>query len=101
MQSRPICLASLAAALALCSACSKNEPQQKSENYQSGDSSSPPNIALSAAPRVAFNYAYDFNLPDERISATQEAHASECEKLGLARCRITGMSYMVDQNEQV
>ena len=101
MQSRPICLASLATALVLCSACSKNEPQQKSANYQSDDSSSPPNIALSAAPGVAFNYAYDFNLADERISATQEAHASECEKLGLARCRITGMSYMVDQNEQV
>src|SRR3954447_3270930 len=101
MQSRPICLASLATALVLCSACSKNEPQQKSANYQSDDSSSPPNIALSAAPGVAFNYAYDFNLPDERISATQEAHASECEKLGLARCRITGMSYSVDQSEQV
>jgi hypothetical protein len=40
-------------------------------------------------------------LPDERIAATQEAHASACEKLGLARCRITGMSYSVDQDEQV
>jgi hypothetical protein len=102
MQSRPICLASLATALVLSSACSKNEPQaQRTENYQSDDRSSPPNIALSAAPGVAFNYAYDFNLPDERISATQEAHASECEKLGLERCRITGMSYSVNQNEQV
>ncbi|MFL6727097.1 MAG: hypothetical protein ACJ8FS_11375 [Sphingomicrobium sp.] len=102
MQSRPICLASLATALVICTACSKNEPQsQKSANYESDDGSSPPNIAPSAAPGVAFNYAYDFNLPDERISATQEAHASECEKLGLARCRITGMSYNVDQDEQV
>jgi len=100
MQSRPICLASLATALILCSSCSKNEPQ-KSERYAPNDSSSPPNIAPSAAPGVAFNYAYDFNLPDERISATQEAHASQCERLGLTRCRITGMSYSVDQDEQV
>jgi hypothetical protein len=35
------------------------------------------------------------------FSATQEAHASACEKLGVARCRITGMSYSVDQDEQV
>jgi len=102
MQSRPICLTSLATVLTLCSSCNKSEPQSpRSEKYAPNDSSSPPNIAPSAAPGVAFNYAYDFNLPDERISATQEAHASECEKLGLARCRITGMSYSVDQNEQV
>jgi hypothetical protein len=98
MASRPICLASLAV-LALCS-CSKNEPQ-RSEQYEASDTSSPPNIAPTAAPGVAFRYAYDFNLSDDRISATQEAHASACEKLGLARCRITGMSYSVDQNEQV
>jgi hypothetical protein len=102
MQSRPICLASLATVAVLCSSCNKNEPQpHKSEQYAPNDTSSPPDIAPSAAPGVAFNYAYDFNLPDERISATQEAHASECEKLGLARCRITGMSYSVDQDEQV
>ena len=100
MQPRLICLASLATALILCSSCSKNEPEG-SERYAPNASSSPPDIAPSAAPGVAFNYAYDFNLADERISATQEAHAGECEKLGLMRCRITGMSYSVDQNEQV
>jgi hypothetical protein len=102
MQSRPICLASLATALVLSSACSKNEPQpQRSEQYEASDTSSAPNISPTAAPGVAFNYAYDFNLPDERISATQEAHAAACEKLGLAHCRITGMSYSVDQHQQV
>jgi hypothetical protein len=102
MQPRPICLASLATALVLCSACSKNESQtQRSQQYEASDTSSPPNISPTAAPGVAFRYGYEFNLPDERISATQEAHASACEKLGLARCRITGMSYSVDQNEQV
>jgi hypothetical protein len=50
---------------------------------------------------VAFNYDYSFNLPDEKISAAQEAHAAACEKLGLARCRITGMSYSLNQQDNV
>lgn len=98
MQPRRIWIASLASVLVLCSSCSRNgqTPQE-----QARDTSSAPDISPSAAPGVAFNFSYDFNLPDERISATQEAHASACENLGLARCRITGMSYSVDQNEQV
>jgi hypothetical protein len=53
----------------------------------------PAGIAPTAAPGVAFNYKYAFRLPAERISAVQEEHAQACEKLGLARCRITGMYY--------
>jgi hypothetical protein len=52
-----------------------------------------PGIAPTAAPGVAFNYKYAFRLPAERISGVQEQHALACEKLGLARCRITGMYY--------
>jgi hypothetical protein len=89
-----------ATALILCS-CSKNDGRSGGSQDLQESTSSPPSISLDAAPGVAFNYSYDFNLPDERISSTQEAHASACEKLGLARCRITGMSYSVDQNEQV
>lgn len=102
MHSRSVRILSLTIALALGTSCSKNDQQAgRVAEEKSGDTSSPPDIALSSAPGVAFNYSYDFNLPDERISATQEAHASGCEKLGLARCRIIGMSYTVDQNEQV
>jgi hypothetical protein len=103
MQSRPLRAASLAATLILCSSCSKNEPQNSraDETSSSRDASSPPSISPTAAPGVAFNYEYEFNLPDERISATQEAHAAACENLGLARCRITGMSYTVDRDDQV
>lgn len=54
-----------------------------------------PGIALTAAPGVAFRYAYDFRLPAARLSGTQEAHAQACEALGIARCRITGMHYAV------
>ena len=100
MQSRPICLASLASVLILTAGCSKQQgsapPAQEAR-----DAGTAPDISPTAAPGVAFNFNYEFNLPDERISATQEAHAVACEKLGLAHCRITGMSYSVDQNEQV
>lgn len=100
MPSRSVLVLSLTStALLLCS-CSAND-QRQSQESEVRDTSSPPNISPTAAPDVAFNYDYQFNLPDERISATQEAHASACEKLGLSRCRITGMSYSVDQNEQV
>jgi hypothetical protein len=98
MRSRSLAAGLLAAtALTLCS-CSQND-QRESGSQESRTSS--PDIAASAAPGVAFNYSYEFNLPDERISAAQEANASACENLGLARCRITGMSYSVDQNKQV
>ena len=101
MKSRPIYLASIAViALALCS-CSKNEGGVNPSRPEASDTSTAPNISPTAAPGVAFNFVYDFNLPDERISATQEAHAAACEKLGPARCRITGISYAVDQHEQV
>ena len=67
----------------------------------SADSASvagPPRIGPSAAPGVAFNYRYAFRLPAERVSSVQEGHAQACERLGLARCRITGMRYrLVDE----
>ena len=52
-----------------------------------------PGIRVTAAPGVAFDYRYAFKLPAARIAGAQEAHAGACEKLGLARCRITGMRY--------
>lgn len=59
-----------------------------------------PNISVSAAPGVAFNYRYAYRLPNARISVAQEAHAAMCEKLGVARCRITGMRYsLVDERD--
>ena len=60
-----------------------------------------PGIVPTAAPGVAFNYRYGFRLPDGSISAAQEEHAAACEKLGLTRCRITGMTYELDDRERV
>jgi hypothetical protein len=102
MSSRPLALAPFTTlALVFCSSCSQNGSQNGRFGNAEESTSSSPDISPTAAPGVAFNYGYEFSLPDKRISAVQEAHAAACEKLGLTRCRITGMSYSVDQNEQV
>lgn len=51
---------------------------------------------VSSAAGVAFSYRYDFRLPSGRIAEAQEAHAQACERLSPARCRITGMTYRLD-----
>jgi hypothetical protein len=58
-------------------------------------------VSPTAAPGVAFDYRYAFRLPPERIGSVQEQHAAACEKLGPARCRITGMTYEQDGKEDV
>lgn len=65
------------------------------------EASRAPGIVPTAAPGVAFAYRYGFRLPDANISAAQEAHAAACEKLGLTRCRITGMTYQLDDRDRV
>ena len=52
-----------------------------------------PGIDVTAAPGVAFAYRDAFRLPPDNIAGVQEAHAQACEKLGVARCRITGMRF--------
>jgi hypothetical protein len=96
--------------LAGTSACSREEGEP-SRDLQTMDvaedasvgspASRAPGITPTAAPGVAFNYRYGFRLPDANISAAQEAHAAACEKLGLNRCRITGMVYELDARDRV
>ena len=87
-------------------ACSKTESSAGDEAPVAADASdsassarapsaalSAPGIAVTAAPGVAFAYDYAFRLPSDGIAKTQEVHAQACEKLGIARCRITGMRY--------
>lgn len=90
----------LLSAVALTS-CSQQADRASSSEDAASESASAPDIAPSAAPGVAFSYAYNFQLPDKRISEVQERHARTCEQLGLAKCRITGMTYGIDDNEQV
>ena len=91
----------------LAAGCSQRE-ERSSEDLKTFDvaeeaprSTSAPGIVPTAAPGVAFNYRYGFRLPDANISAAQEAHAAACEKLGLSRCRITGMTYQLDDRDRV
>lgn len=78
-------------------ACSKSAPPDNEAPRQpaEADVAAPAGIAVTAAPGVAFSYHYAFSLAAARIAATQEAHAQACEKLGIARCRITGMKYQL------
>lgn len=84
--------------LAGCGGDSNRETREVSQDLQTFDVSeeappAAPAIGPTAAPGVAFNYRYAFRLPGNRIAAVQEQHAQACERLGLARCRITGMRY--------
>lgn len=54
-----------------------------------------PDVSPSAAPGVAFNYRYAFALAAPRVAELQEEHAKMCERLTVARCRITGVHYQV------
>src|SRR5438045_5771082 len=80
-----------------------NARQQSSPPSIMADESSrdAPGITPTAAPGVAFNYRYAFRLPAERIAGVQEEHAQACEKLGIARCRITGMSFRRTSDREV
>jgi hypothetical protein len=81
--------------LALLAACS----QEKSEEAAaSADIASAPSDAAlpdvsAVAPGVAFRFAYAFTLPVENVADVQQRHAAACGRLGLDRCRVTGMDY--------
>ncbi|MEQ1548013.1 MAG: hypothetical protein ABL918_05110 [Chakrabartia sp.] len=79
----------------------RDAQSEKHFDVSSEDSASGPNIGVSAAPGVAFNYRYAFRLPNAKISSVQEAHAQMCEKLGINRCRITGMRYRLVDDDDV
>lgn len=69
-------------------------PQNSADMDAAAESSAGPNVAVTAAPGVAFHYRYAFRLPVDRVQSVQEQHAQACEKLGIARCRITDLRYL-------
>lgn len=89
-------LATIAAA-ALLAGCSSGDDGL----LRAPDESAGPDVSPTAAPGVAFRYSYWFELPDEAISGVQEQHASRCEALTISRCRITGLSYSVNEDDSV
>lgn len=96
--SAPILLASLA----VLASCSQDPSSRESSGAESSaDSRSGPSFSPTAAPGVAFSYNYNFEVPDQRIAKVQEGHARACEQLGVTKCRITGVTYGVDESDQV
>lgn len=91
--------------LSILAACSQGEESGASEEMVTTDvterTAAPPGIVPTAAPGVAFTYRYGFRMPDSAISGAQEAHAAACEKLGLQRCRVTGMTYRLDERDRI
>ncbi len=89
------------AALLAVSACSQKSAQEMDNATEATEASadaaspegSPPAIGQSVAPGVAFDFQYDFSLAVDRIAEAQEAHAALCGKLGLSRCRVTGLTF--------
>lgn len=77
----------------LLAACSEKAPEAVEANG--------PDVGISSAPGIAVNYRYGFRLPVERIAATQEDHAAQCEALGPATCRVAGMTYHVGRDRSV
>lgn len=76
-------------------------PPPVSRDMNASEQAGGPNISVTAAPGVAFNYRYAYRLPNARIQAAQETHAAMCEKLGVTRCRITGMRYSLVNERDV
>jgi len=60
-----------------------------------------PGVSVTSAPGVAFNYRYAFRVPNTKIGAVQEEHAMACEKLGIDRCRITGMRFRLINEDEI
>lgn len=86
----------------LLAACSKTAETTASDAMATEDAATPAvRGTTAAAPGVAFKFAYQFQLPADRIMRAQEAHAQACEALGLARCRVTGMHYGLDPSGEV
>jgi hypothetical protein len=92
----------MVALLASTAACSKNDDGSGAGGELSDRSEQVgPNVSPTAAPGVAFEYRYRFGLTDASITAAQEAHAAACERLGVDKCRITGMTYALDERDRV
>lgn len=117
-------IVSLMISAAVLASCGKQEPREPSEDSRTFDaregagapppavrmqesaadaevSQLQPSVGVTAAPGVAFNYRYAFRLPNTAIGKVQEQHAQMCEKLGLDRCRITGMRYRLIDEDNV
>ncbi len=85
-------------------ACSKPAEEDSAPAEQLGEvaadatgAAAAPGADSAAAPGVAFAYRFNFQLGDDAVSQAQDRHVTACERLTVARCRVTGLRY--DQQE--
>ena len=52
-----------------------------------------------AAPQIAYEYAYAFRLPHDRVKAAQAAHVALCDRLGPQRCQLIAMEQASDADD--
>ncbi len=106
-------------ALLAVTACNKSEQGSSSQQSKASDvtmskpaeiaadasaeaaGQAPPDIGQSVAPGVAFDFSYAFSLPEAKIAEAQEAHAALCGKLGISRCRVTGITFNKDREGDI
>lgn len=81
--------------------CGKAPSQRDGQVADVSEGSTAPGVSVTSAPGVAFDYRYAFRVADQQVSAVQEAHAAACERLGIGRCRITGMHYTIGDSGQI
>jgi hypothetical protein len=78
-----------------------SSPMAKDAAASASEAAAAPDIDTSVAPGVAFDFRYVFSLASDRIGGVQEDHAQACKKLGIARCRVTGMDYKANGNGEI
>lgn len=83
-------------------ACGKKEEAADTATLNKSEAAvTGPNVGVNPGNGLAVTYEYGFRLAAERIAATQEDHASQCEAAGPAICRVTGMTYNVLRDRTV
>lgn len=65
------------------------------------DATAAPGADPRVAPGVAFVYRFNFELADDAVSQAQDRHVAACERLGTARCRVTGLRYNQEEGGPV
>ena len=88
-------LLAVALTLIALAGCGPKPEASEQHSLKVDEAPAAPGIALTAAPGVAFDYRYAFSLTPTAIATAQEEHAQACERLGINRCRITGMRYQL------
>jgi hypothetical protein len=72
--------------------CSADQQDATPQEESAAADAAVPDVSRTA-PGVAFTMACNFALPVGRIAGVQQAHAEACAALGADRCRVTGMDF--------